>query len=1591
MTEYSDAIESIVRGQRQQAGIRAVSSLDDDPEEASRAIELGQATGIPSSAIHGDVEGFERRHKAMLAQQILNDNPYLQEYINSHPLAAKVSNDDLANLDNVSQKVGFLNSGKSILEKTIEGFHEGFGEGGLGSWMRLQDIQRYRLLAATASVLGAPVEGIFRIGSGIMSGAVGGAAEAYHQLGGSEQDALKLKEDLGMMVAVALPEMAMTPKLPPMALKYVSKLGRIKITPRDVDDAAMYAKAGEVPPPGVNAAVDQIHKVQSDIDLENLDNALAESQKSATRERSPEFFKDFLRTHPEGSIQVSADAVRKLYGDKKPTPEDGLLGWVPNIVQQLDSASVLGGRIEIPSAEFLTHMDPSVFRELKDYIAKEDGLTKEEAKELGTKPAEAEEKADVLQSERKAAGLEPGLKAEEPPPEGKPAEGPSKPTPPEGEEKKPFTPQALGLSKVDLARYERIIARRNAEDEALQEKRLTAVEKKRRSEAWKQAEPEVRAKAEADVSRIPEVRADRFLQGQLFEPGAPHPALDEARIPDWVKEVLPKRYYREGGLDPDVVANLNGFSTGEDMLRNLGQYHKERLNSGKSRPEWEKFLVDQEVEQQFRQKFGLDKDIVAEIREHIISPTQFDLLHEETVRLGTMAGTEFTITKDAVKRMAASAFEKLQNPSIQTMVKWLKVSGRVGDRVQSALLKGDFAEAFRLRQQQMYAFAAAMEAKKLERELKGFNAIAKRMNKREPEGIPAEYTNWIHNILMRVGRLNPIRTVQDLKEAIALREEKTLQQFYEAKNNALQSMSVAEFLRNPDWSKPFKQLTVDEFRAVKESLDSMMHNAAMENKVIVGGDAFNLKETRGELIDAVKKFPEKIRRLPQTGKDRKSTTRTAFWANIGVEAIFDHWDKWDPKGAWNQYVLRPVAEGAGEFSRLAAIYSKKLLDVGDVKDKGKLIDNPIIKDPMSRTDPNDPTSATRPYKGFTNDNLQSMILHMGNGFGFEGKDLLKSNLGKLAMGYGVEPKALWDWVVQHSTKEMWDWAQKIGDIFEELKKRLDVVESNLSGTTVEKIRMEPFTITFPDGRTGTYRGWWNHVRYSDDFRGRSEKALGPNALANEFFQSVLGEKSWEKSRTSYTAPVDLTMNHLPNTLMQMIHEISLREAVANAHKILKGAELRNAVKAHYSPEVEAGFTPWLEALANRANYRSDAEATWEKTLGFFRQNIVSTAIGLRPTTVIKHGLTAGFLSMKQVGITPFAKAFVDTALPHALMVAMRATGVAPWFRAYMEFIGKDPETLERNWQWAVEKIDEVARRHQHYLETVYGANQELFRVKGAGVFQGKPQAFRSLLMRIGTAPVAFFDMMSTVPTAAARYRQAIEAGENEGNAVFMANKAVRQGHGTTAWEFRPAIMRGSALAQGFTSIYTFWSNMLQRRFEHWWQTAEMGNMVKAGDYAKAKEIFIQHVVPGVVVYYLLPAAVEEAVVSYFTHDKRGLGQKALWAMLGTIGGGFAGLRDLVYGAEPGHESQFGIYTSALRDVTKTVQSMQAGHAFDRQHFGSTVEHANSAVGMMTGLTWAQPGRTFKGLYNYSHGLEHPKGASDWFRLMVQGTIKEPKR
>ena len=424
------------------AQARSVGASEEDPDEAARSVELGNTFNAPPSVVHMDQDAFVQRQKERLNSTIIQNNENVQKWINSHPMAAAVSNDDLPNIDDYTTKLeklvgatstfGSPLDNESIASKTMDKvidimfrpfetpppttpperqryyeaypFMKRFEDTILSAQMGVD--QGYELFARTMdAVFGTGLETAIK-------------ETGVQKLGMDPQDAGRLGRDSAGMIFEQMMRRGAEPKLLEHMPQELGHLAR---------STGPWIRNKEVPPYGVHPATDAVIKEQAKVNIEGLEDAVKAGQNTNLIDRPGDMFRQLtgLTAGDDAVVHVDAAAVKRLYGDKAPTPDDNILGRVPDIAQQLSHADAHGGKIEVPLADWIQFGkdNPEAHQALRDDFQVErsgdGGLTRNEMKEEvpPTRPVEgeapptsAEDRGQVaLEGYRRAAGLEPAF------------------------------------------------------------------------------------------------------------------------------------------------------------------------------------------------------------------------------------------------------------------------------------------------------------------------------------------------------------------------------------------------------------------------------------------------------------------------------------------------------------------------------------------------------------------------------------------------------------------------------------------------------------------------------------------------------------------------------------------------------------------------------------------------------------------------------------------------------------------------------------------------------------------------------------------------------------------------------------------------------------------------------------------------------------------------------------------------------------------------------------------------------------------------------------------------------------------------------
>lgn len=1082
--------------------------------------------------------------------------------------------------------------------------------------------------------------------------------------------------------------------------------------------------------------------------------------------------------------------------------------------------------------------------------------------------------------------------------------------------------EAAGLDLVSWKRLQKSIEQRFQDDLAASMKRAEAEQKKIQSKEWKTHSAEIRKQVEKDIVNRPDVAADMLVaNGELAGK-----QLDKRRFPlrasdlsDEQKKGLPRHYYSEEGLPIDATASMLGYHSGDEMIHDLIEYNRTR-GSMTSKEHLNKVIED-EVARQMGLKYGdLQKNIILEAEDQALSENNLNILLEEWQGAAMSAGLA-AVDKDLVKAGAQKIFDNMRVDTVDSrriMAQMLK-HARDSERL---LIAGKPAEAVQFLQRRYELGLIAAEAKKFEKEVSNFNRVAKQFSKREVKSVQSEFTNWIHDILQRINK--PIRRSSfDLQHAIELEPQKNLQDFVAAKLGMLQEVSVWDQLYDQNWSQNWETLSTSDFRAVHDSIKSLVHNGREELKIYKGMDAADFKEVKEGLIQAIAESKNYEAKPPRA----RSKLATYYVSHLQMENIFNRWDGFDAKGLWNQYGIRNLVDGANIVDAMKKEYAKKIKELPQPKDLNKSVANTVFKDPVHGTD-----------IIMNRGNLLAIMLNTGT----------ESNLVKMAHGYGLDSDTMLDFIHQHARKEDWEFVQGTWDMFDEIKLKADTMYRGLSGGVAPE-SIPPRAVETP---FGVYRGGYYPVIFHDIYEGKSKTLMGRDPLEQENYFRATTPAGYTKSRTRYIAPLAIDLDQMPVRIGQMLHDIGLREAVINASKIFYDKDIREAVYKYYGVEYRDGLLPYLQAVANSANQMTQAQRVMTVASEFIRQNAITTLIGLNPGTVMKHG-------------------------PSAMITSMREVGIAEYLKATKSLWSISDHASETNWQFAMKNSLELQRRDRNWEETLYGSI-------GTLAPGDKYMPLRQKIIQWSAKPVALSDMISAVPTWLAAYEKEFASSGIHDDAVFAADRAVRRAHGSTAITSRTAIMRDSN--PWLTSVYNFFSDIMNRQMETIWKAGQTLDLVKDKEWGRAIKS-TPPLIASAFAYAIWPAIVEHLVQPPPEKEKESWGLKAAKGIGFTLGASWVGVRDFTSAFVFAKDPQAGLTGTALRQIYDIARDFNKDDPLSKQHAGLMIQHGSQFIGALTGMWPGQIGKSGHYLHDVYRGIEHPKGTWEWLVGLRYGTTK----
>jgi hypothetical protein len=1001
------------------------------------------------------------------------------------------------------------------------------------------------------------------------------------------------------------------------------------------------------------------------------------------------------------------------------------------------------------------------------------------------------------------------------------------------------------------------------------------------------------------------------------------------------------------GIDPDVAAELFGYSSGDALIRALlaATPMKEAIDARTDEVMLARFsdLVDPKardaavqtalhneararfvaVELRFVAKATQPTRVLIEAarqaaREMIAGKRIVDVKPQEFI------AAESRAARDAADLGKYEAQAKITGKAEYDRVRLAALSAgsteedavRVAEEAQAAFVAARTAEReaefkarfgastvqqalIRAKRAQLYQNQLAAEALRVREEVdKGVKYLKQVLRDSNVKRMGADYADQIERILERfnLARLSAKARAerQSLVEWLAKLEQDGL------------VPDLAPEVIDEANRKPYQEMTVAEFRDLVEAVKQLEYIGKNAQKIKRAEEMAEFNEVRDEIVDSIKSnYTGKVTkpRTPTTAAGRRIAGMKRFlYSHLKAAAIARIFDGGKDDGPVWRYLIR-TANAAGDMeTRMRAEATKRLTEIlapvfklGKMGGKGVYF--PTIGQSLNR------------------EARLVIALNMGN----------DGNRQRLLDGEGWTLEQLTP-VLESLTEAEWNAVQQVWDFLETYRPLIAAKERRLYGKEPNWVTPTPFTVRTADGKEVRLSGGYYPIKYDPVATERAEtaeEAEAAKAQLRSAYTAATTRRSFTKARARQVRgrPLLYTMSGVYGGVNDVIHDLSWHEWLIQANRLMRDEKFSSTVRETYGVEAVRQLKDWIK---DNAAGEQASQGAADQAVSILRRNVSAAGLGFN---VVSAALQ----------VTGFSQSIVRVGAKHiARGVALTVGSPIATFKAVNE---KSSFMAERS-RTQFRELNELRNMVQD--ESASGRRLRL------GTY--------FLMMRM--------QRMVDVPTWVGAYEKALEAGKDEDTAVALADQAVIDSQGGGMLKDLSAAERGGPVSKLFTVFYSYMNTV--------YNMGAVSTMTPRSKGRLASDYLMLFVVPVVLNYALknaLTPDVDDEEPDLETIAKDLIAEELAFLMgMMVVVREFQNVANVVTGKETGARGYEG--PAGLRGIGETMKfATQASQGeFDRAFRKSAV----NMLGLATGLPSAQINRTLDGIEALAEGeTENP--------------------
>ena len=947
---------------------------------------------------------------------------------------------------------------------------------------------------------------------------------------------------------------------------------------------------------------------------------------------------------------------------------------------------------------------------------------------------------------------------------------------------------------------------------------------------------------------------------------------------DWA-QVLQERGMtaKKGGMHPDIAAGLILDENGEPVFADGVELAQALAEALPPQEEIERTAMLNLLAEKGEVPTQADFEEAADLAVH--NGLRARIIAAELNRLNEAVGSA-ALLKQAAKVLAKERVAQMKTRDLRPSV-FTRQEAAAAKAAEKAFKAGDTETAAAHKRSQLIQNALARETLLAREEMEKTRKYLAKFN-RVQTGVDIAFREQIEALLEDV-ELRPL----SLKETDRRKSAYRFVQEMEAEGMAHNlDPEYIDRISRTSW----REMTVEEMRGLADTVRQLEHLGRLKNRLLSNQAKRSYQEVRDELAGVLEASAKaqgrkaKVRREAATRWEKSAQWLSGvWWGHLKISTIARIFDDGKDNGAFFRHFILPLKQAADREATMTAEAAEKLYAVLQplAKHTGRL------KGMLERK---------RDYQGLgrlTREQLFAVALNMGNA----------GNLQRLLDGSGWHLADV-ERAVSTLTAEEWHAVQGVWDLLESYRPQIAALERRMTGVEPDWVEARPFKIMSADGVEVELRGGYYPAKYDLEADGAAEKnEASTEALAQAGAAGLAAatRRTFTKQRADQVKgrPLRLSLTVAYDAVNEIIHDLTHREAIADANRLLNSHTLDTLIRQHYGAAAKRQLT---EAVKDIAAGNSGAAQALDTISARLRQNVSVAGLGFNVTSAAMQ-LTGIVPAMTRLGAGYTAKAMM-TYFAHPVASTRGANELS--------------EMMANRTRTRFRELNEVAN-------SVNGSD---------GIIRRYAYWMMMRMQQIVDTIVWHGAMM-----------KAQDAGMAQEDAVQVADQTVLDTQGGGQAKDLSALERGGATTKLFTVFYSYMNTALN-----------MGAATAMTERNKGK------MAAHLLLQWVVPTALTALFKSLLTpgDDDDDLAKKLVKEQISFMLGMFVGGRELAQMGDIATGGKFYGYNGPsgvrpIADTYKLAQQARQGE-FDKGLATATI----NLLGSGFGLPSAQINRTIKG-------------------------------